>query len=766
MELKITWRIIYLWLCFVTIYGETITFDTTPIEIVDPVTLGADASNFQDPKDTGSYLLKSTNELDQATLSLNIQIQNFRSVSSVYFRAHPVFISCIQNVITSLRKQNLKVQIVSAYKTAIESGTGIQIVDDYAKSGCGIRLKYQNGVSGDLLDIAKAALKVCPEKFEKIQRDIGIVLLTDSVHIHMTGRSDPVPYFSVSGYSGITNAAFQTLAITQINEGLDSFTSPNCSLYNGIDSGGVYPPGAVSIDAVVGALDEPITRSLTEDFKKLVQYIGTNIDFTDSESSAAWCGEVGIACVDCKAKYVGNGLNKRCADRLMSARMYNVIKPLQKLVRENIIGDKLKVLESWDEPYDGKPNGDSPNSLHMEGRAITLQLSVTNTPNNLKLVSKLAVCAGADYVAHNNDHLTIAVKKMSGYEEQSVKFPKTELIAVDPPSNKKSEYSLPVVFTSEDANEFPLFDSDNKGELILADNATVRMFMSDEEGIRYFRLSPRIVQCYSALVYHENKRNKENDPDINIEVIRGYVSNSEQAGLFEDSDKRYNTHTLGVAMQIKYSAGSPDSHTPARLAQRVIDKCSPIFNEDDERVGIGLYSNSIFVDIRSPDDDLIWVEKNELIPGGMTLEQYSDHMYKRAELAIQNRIIDPDDFDEACNLAIVPMIQSFDYTYKLPEVVLRKRKRRAASNKCVPKSDTDFCLATTKHREAEVNEIWKEMNRKHLYAKDMRTALEGCFGACGTCLEDISKRSVTDEDNTKEKLLMNRINYAFSHMEL
>lgn len=572
----------------------------------------------------------------------------------------------------------------------------------------------------------------------------------------MTGRSDPVPYFSVSGYSGITNAAFQTLAITQINEGLDSFTSPNCSLYNGIDSGGVYPPGTVSMDAVVGALDEPITRSLTEDFKKLVQYIGTNIDFTDSESSAAWCGEVGIACVDCKAKYVGNGLNKRCADRLMSARMYNVIKPLQKLVRENIIGDKLKVLESWDEPYDGKPNGDSPNSLHMEGRAITLQLSVTNTPNNLKLVSKLAVCAGADYVAHNNDHLTIAVKKMSGYEEQSVKFPKTELIAVDPPSNKKSEYSLPVVFTSEDANEFPLFDSDNKGELILADNATVRMFMSDEEGIRYFRLSPRIVQCYSALVYHENKRNKENDLDINIEVIRGYVSNFEQAGLFEDSDKRYNTHTLGVAMQIKYSAGSPDSHTPARLAQRAIDKCSPIFNEDDERVGIGLYSDSVFVDIRSPDDDLVWVEKNELIPGGMTLEQYSDHMYKRAELAIQNRIIDPDDFDEACNLAIVPKIQSFDYTYKLPEFVLRKRKRRAASNKCVPKSDTDFCLATTKHREAEVNEIWKEMNRKHLYAKDMRTALEGCFGACGTCLEG----SIYDEKRRHCSILVHRMNFG------
>jgi len=50
---------------------------------------------------------------------------------------------------------------------------------------------------------------------QKIQRDIGVILLPDSVHIHMTGSNDTGPYFSSS-----VMASFGSWAKERIDEGL------------------------------------------------------------------------------------------------------------------------------------------------------------------------------------------------------------------------------------------------------------------------------------------------------------------------------------------------------------------------------------------------------------------------------------------------------------------------------------------------------------------------------------------------------------------
>lgn len=43
----------------------------------------------------------------------------------------------------------------------------------------------------------------------------------------------------------------------------------------------------------------------------------------------------------------------------------------------------------------------------------------------------------------------------------------------------------------------------------LNDNATVGMFMSQDPDYRYFRLDPRIVECYSSIVESENKNSDD-----------------------------------------------------------------------------------------------------------------------------------------------------------------------------------------------------------------------------------------------------------------
>ena len=52
-------------------------------------------------------------------------------------------------------------------------------------------------------------------------------------------------------------------------------------------------------------------------------------------------------------------------------------------------------MDAWDEPHSGAEDGDQPGTLHQEGRAATLQL---DSPNDLDGLSKLAVCAGFDFV--------------------------------------------------------------------------------------------------------------------------------------------------------------------------------------------------------------------------------------------------------------------------------------------------------------------------------------------------------------------------------
>jgi hypothetical protein len=65
-------------------------------------------------------------------------------------------------------------------------------------------------------------------------------------------------------------------------------------------------------------------------------------------------------------------------------------------------------------------------------------------------------------------------------------------------------------------------------------------------------------------------------------------------------------------MQIRYRNGTGSEYTPQTLAQKAVEQCSPTFDIQNEAIGIGIYSDSVFVDIR--DTFELWVEKNDLLP--------------------------------------------------------------------------------------------------------------------------------------------------------
>ncbi|RUS76340.1 hypothetical protein EGW08_015902, partial [Elysia chlorotica] len=263
---------------------------------------------YNDTKNTGSYLLSVRGDnYGQRVISTDILTDYWKSPSHNCYRAHPTFIDCIQHVLSDLKTQRTRAIIYSGYKAWGDldpvTATDQEI---WASAGTGVELMYEKSVTADISGIAEAVLRYCPAKFERIQRNIGIIMQATSVHVHMTGPDD-LPSFLVDGYTGFNTAAFQSWALTRIDMGLDyGLSNLDCSNINTLSTNQVYPTGATSPEAVVGDVDEAITRDNATDFNTLVQFLRHDVEIQNDERSASWCGTVGTACVDCRASIVGN----------------------------------------------------------------------------------------------------------------------------------------------------------------------------------------------------------------------------------------------------------------------------------------------------------------------------------------------------------------------------------------------------------------------------------------------------------------------------
>lgn len=690
-----------------------------------------------DPVGTGSFLFdaQATKYTLKASLGYNILVRNFVSESSRYFRAHPTFMKCAQQTIMKLQKKAISVEILAGYRTASEA-PGEDIISTYLRSGCAMHLGIRAGSQGSVDDIAAAVLQTCPVIIERDYRDLGLIIMSDRVHFHMSGPDSDGPlYHLADDYSGAISD-LDTWVQDEINDGLEPDSNPTCDLFSPLSSNDHYPAAKTQAQ-MVGTLDVKMTRTMTIDYGRLVQYQGSNIVFENSESGSSWCGEEGNACPTCGSKIHGNSLSKRCADRVMSPRLLKLLNKLQRKVRISM-NDKLKIIKAWAEPHSAAPDGDAgPDELHFEGRAAKLQLAISNTATNLESLSQYAICLGIDYVEHKDTYLYVAVKRAQEVPVVVI-FPNIELSSVDPPLESASLYSLPASFTESETREYPLFDSDGRLETPIASGVRIGDFVS--RGYRYFRIHPKLVECYTDIVYQENKRREDGDPEIKVEVWRGYLTNNQNQRKFDIiNDKRYNTHNFGVALQLRYKQepSLPATHTPFRLLYTVIDKCAPRFHDIRQEMGVGLYKDSVFVDIRK--EFHIMKESLDNLPDGIEKDTFENELEDRFLLAKKRRIVDPDNYSSACLFANRPEPQSYYFQHEHSEAVKRRRRRRSTSpNECVPTRYTTFCSDTLEHRKAIVAEIKSMLDRKHPPVRtreDIETALKGCFEECGTCME-------------------------------
>ena len=64
---------------------------------------------------------------------------------------------------------------------------------------------------------------------QRIQRNIGVVMKSNTVHVFMGGPTDP-PYLMVDGYTLLDTASFTAPALDAITEGLGEYETRRHSL--------------------------------------------------------------------------------------------------------------------------------------------------------------------------------------------------------------------------------------------------------------------------------------------------------------------------------------------------------------------------------------------------------------------------------------------------------------------------------------------------------------------------------------------------------
>ncbi|KAL8564023.1 hypothetical protein ACOMHN_024703 [Nucella lapillus] len=694
-------------------------------------------SVYDDPKHTGSLLLnKEGYNQGQMTLSMDIQLVHYMHKGYKCFRAHPVFVNCMQKALSKLKSDGTRARVVSGYRPPADVGSSTAEEDVFAAAGTVLEMKAMSGSSDDLVLIARYALRYCPVELERIQRNLGIILKASSVHVYMGGPTDP-PLFKLDGYSSSAvpnQAAFTNIVNAAMAEGLGELVelnkrASNCMRFTPLTSGQMYPVNATSAEGTVGSMDIPVVRSNTEDFTRMVQYLGATVTFDNNERTAAWCGTQTASCVDCRNAPVDATLAKRCTARMMTERMSAFLTLLQKLTAETHPSDSVRVMQAWDEDYANHVASTS--SLHREGRALLVKL-VSGNSGSLGTLSQLAMCAQADFVQHNGDHLLIAMQKQHGSLAEGVEFPQASLVRVDPPASKNYLFHLPENFTETDHAEYPLLDSDGKETLQLAPHTTAGMFLSPQT--RYFRMNPYVVECFSKMQDYFVKREDEDGP-VTLEIVRAFMTTPDRDLAYNVNDHPYVSAILGLSFEVRpNSSQSSQNVSLANLTRVAITQCTPIFQENEQEIGVGLYNDRVYVDMR--DDFTFWNPSGSFARPSKSSVEFKAYITDLFEAANDSRLIEPDSPMEAKMLVEPTLRQSLKYRYVTPERILRGRNAAPEAGECVPKTTTAYCTRSQSFRQKAVNEGWKEAIKKHIYQDPalVKEAFEKCFGTCGTCL--------------------------------
>ena len=108
------------------------------------------------------------------------------------------------------------------------------------------------------------------------------------------------------------------------------------------------------------------------------------------------------------------------------------------------------------------------------------------------------------------------------------------------------------------------------------------------------------------------------------------MSNDEQDTMIQLGEERYNTHTLGQALELKYAN---ETVNITLLLLNVIDMCGPVFDSDGFNMNVGLYWDSVYIGVSAA--FTFWANPSYIVPDGYTKARYGTYLNQRRLSAIR-----------------------------------------------------------------------------------------------------------------------------------
>ena len=110
------------------------------------------------------------------------------------------------------------------------------------------------------------------------------------------------------------------------------------------------------------------------------------------------------------------------------------------------------------------------------------------------------------------------------------------------------------------------------------------------------------------------------------------MSTTDQNNIIGNGDKRFNQFNKGKAMIVNYHPAKTNNTLLLRLVKSLIDRCANLFYKKGKHMGIGLYNEGVYVDMREAFD--LWRGDDYEFPPGIREVDYDRDMRIRYEYAM------------------------------------------------------------------------------------------------------------------------------------
>ena len=218
-------------------------------------------------------------------------------------------------------------------------------------------------------------------------------------------------------------------------------------------------------------------------------------------------------------------------------------------------------------------------------RAVKLQMSDDYSLSSRDMAN-LAIVGGFDHVTLSGSAVYACVKATSGSVSQLTQYPKINMHAVDPPTDKVTEYLITPY--ADYALAYPEIIDGNNEDLQISDCYKISHFKA--RNFRYLRLDPTLLECLDmASDYYGTC--------IDVVADSGYrphsLNNQNIESRHEEEKWRFN---VGMAAEIKPRQNTVDEME--NVALTIMRSCTPSLRLKRMKLGMGTHGDRIYIDIR------------------------------------------------------------------------------------------------------------------------------------------------------------------------